>query len=959
MDPFQYRVFIDKTLSGKNFTQYSNIATITMNVLGINNVPLAFSQWLTMEEDGYLLITLNGTDFDETDAKNLTVIISKLPERGQLSQYVDDITTQPDIINTIPTEVTDPLYRVYYLPDENGNGDPYDFFQFEFFDNKDSSVPASIYITVECVNDAPTVDTLPNLRAEDGTDIVIELIGTDVDSMDVESSCAGANDQSLRAIIELGTEPPSKLYQYIDNTLAGKRSADPSGRLTTINTENFRGEEIPYCCNTLVTDPLNRVILAAGYNPDTPFDGFSVSSFTVYFTDGQLESENVTQSVEVRLGEGITPALYDEIYRKIIAFLLGVLLAVICLLVTAWGVYTRNHKKPVQVDDDDWDIADAVIRDEDDDFDLGDDYEVADKPQGPLEELLLEDRLEVVSALTDIVEVTDFDEVAAALVSVFEFHNESLRLIMFLITKEVREATSAGTLFRSNSMASKVMTAYSKKVGGEYLKATLSTPIAHICNRDLSMEVDPRKISPGEDRKENMKKLIIACNSFVDWIVTSGMNAPLPFRKICKHLYEEVNSRFPQSRHSAIGGFLFLRFFCPAIISPEGFHILNEPPSVKSRRSLVLVAKALQNLANGVMFGNKEAFMTDVNNFIQENQERIVAFFEDMIETGLRLQSKPADVNPMELEEALNTVHRHLYENREEMIEVLVQAKNRSHGTGTAHTALSQGLTDGLTTFLHTHSLGDATNLNTSDMSGLTLATERGRKSRMGDRSMMSRRDRTLRDTSRRDRAGPKTEVDWDWGEDTENIEEDMSFVESDQDLDHIVNVPSEDIEIVGFGEKDEITDFDLSSTLPSDDETLSIATLASSHKSEKRTQSRMSRRMSRNVSQMDTDMWDVTEMSEISRANKNRRARRRSTVSAWTSDRSQKGGGEETEGLLADFVDFGEGRADVQMDEGFDDWGDEEEDYENEGGGGRQHVAIRFQKVLDSLGVPAGTHAE
>jgi hypothetical protein len=59
---------------------------------------------------------------------------------------------------------------------------------------------------------------------------------------------------------------------------------------------------------------------------------------------------------------------------------------------------------------------------------------------------LLQDNLRVVTTLCDILEVTEFDDVAAALVAVFEFHNKGLYLIKRLIEKEVHEASSAGLL---------------------------------------------------------------------------------------------------------------------------------------------------------------------------------------------------------------------------------------------------------------------------------------------------------------------------------------------------------------------------------------------------------------------------------------------------------------------------------------------------------------------------------
>ena len=120
-------------------------------------------------------------------------------------------------------------------------------------------------------------------------------------------------------------------------------------------------------------------------------------------------------------------------------------------------------------------------------------------------------------------------------------------------------------------MASKVMTAYSKKIGQEYLETTLTTPITHILDKDFSFEVDPRRVGPGEDRKQNMKLLLKACENFFDWITTSGNNAPPQFKTICYHLFQEVNEKFPQNRHSAGSCF-------PFFLSPTLFLFLTPYP---------------------------------------------------------------------------------------------------------------------------------------------------------------------------------------------------------------------------------------------------------------------------------------------------------------------------------------------------------------------------------------------
>lgn len=46
-------------------------------------------------------------------------------------------------------------------------------------------------------------------------------------------------------------------------------------------------------------------------------------------------------------------------------------------------------------------------------------------------------------------------------------------------------------------------------------------------------------------------------------------------REVCKMLKDGTHERFPGLENSAVGSFIFLRYICPAIVSPEGFGIVN------------------------------------------------------------------------------------------------------------------------------------------------------------------------------------------------------------------------------------------------------------------------------------------------------------------------------------------------------------------------------------------------
>lgn len=57
---------------------------------------------------------------------------------------------------------------------------------------------------------------------------------------------------------------------------------------------------------------------------------------------------------------------------------------------------------------------------------------------------------------------------------------------------------------------------------------------------------------------------------------------------------------------------------------------VTEPPPPMASRSLIMVAKCLQNLANLVEFGGKEPYMEVVNPFILKNKERMVVFLDQL-----------------------------------------------------------------------------------------------------------------------------------------------------------------------------------------------------------------------------------------------------------------------------------------------------------------------------------------
>jgi hypothetical protein len=111
-------------------------------------------------------------------------------------------------------------------------------------------------------------------------------------------------------------------------------------------------------------------------------------------------------------------------------------------------------------------------------------------------------------------------------------------------------------------------------------------------------------------------------------------------RWICRQLVElQQNAENPSLSDAIIkagylvGGFVFLRFFCPVVVAPETINIVRDP-NVRTRRNLILIAKVLQNLANGVPAhgAQKEDYMRVCDPFIREHSPRNLAYVKALVD---------------------------------------------------------------------------------------------------------------------------------------------------------------------------------------------------------------------------------------------------------------------------------------------------------------------------------------
>jgi neurofibromin 1 len=97
-------------------------------------------------------------------------------------------------------------------------------------------------------------------------------------------------------------------------------------------------------------------------------------------------------------------------------------------------------------------------------------------------------------------------------------------------------------------------------------------------------------------------------------------------------IMDAVRRRFPESKYTVVGGFVFLRLFCVAALAPEkhGFSGDAIPRNRNVRKILLQANRVIQNLSSNVLFGSKDSHMVVMNDFLTNNIYKVTTFLREI-----------------------------------------------------------------------------------------------------------------------------------------------------------------------------------------------------------------------------------------------------------------------------------------------------------------------------------------
>jgi hypothetical protein len=227
------------------------------------------------------------------------------------------------------------------------------------------------------------------------------------------------------------------------------------------------------------------------------------------------------------------------------------------------------------------------------------------------------------------------------------------------------------TLFRGSSIFSKSLEKYNLRIGQEYLEKVFGDFFAKISREERNCEVDPRYVRLQEKAAEaaasdsgsdsddsdslalsvdseqerqrdarvralvdaNFQNLYEYAEEIWHKIYITSNDLPEQIKTQLKNFRTKVELACdPEDKTTALNclsAFIFLRFFCPAILNPKLFYLTKDHQTGETQRTLTLIAKILLNLANRQEFSpHKEPHLIRMNEFLAKHQLEVLEYFD-------------------------------------------------------------------------------------------------------------------------------------------------------------------------------------------------------------------------------------------------------------------------------------------------------------------------------------------
>ncbi|KAJ3435992.1 notch ligand family member [Anaeramoeba flamelloides] len=293
---------------------------------------------------------------------------------------------------------------------------------------------------------------------------------------------------------------------------------------------------------------------------------------------------------------------------------------------------------------------------------------------------LLVTNLDFVESLLHSEENQVFDYLIRSILYIFESQGEGANLLKHFIVKEINECNDPNFLFKGYSIATRLWTSFAHlPVGINYLHQTLSQPIYDlITEMSISeIEINPNKLNETDSISSNKYNLMAAVETILSSIEKNSDQIPEQFCFILDTLSKTLKLKWPEQILPQIGSFIISMLFNPVITSLNDYGLIEEPPEDSIIRIFILIAKVLTQLSNCSVFDEKDDYLTEMNEYLTNNHERMSKFLSQistpLIEFEENALFPPSPLPKNIFEVSCANVHRFLLLNENKILNNLEQ----------------------------------------------------------------------------------------------------------------------------------------------------------------------------------------------------------------------------------------------------------------------------------------------
>merc|ERR1740124_1633173 len=247
-----------------------------------------------------------------------------------------------------------------------------------------------------------------------------------------------------------------------------------------------------------------------------------------------------------------------------------------------------------------------------------------------------------------------------------------LQLLNHVLSEDLAATSDPTDVLAGVGCASKLLSAYTRRgPNTEALKSALYKPLSLVLARkNLELEIEPTRVyatvleelrfKSDSDLSADVtpqqawalpevraiilprvKNLLDVVELFLTRIVSVRGLLPYGIRVVARKIYETAQDRFQKATHGeqmrGVANFLFVSYFCPAIIQPEAFDLCSPSnrPSAHMKRNLVRIASALKMVGSLTPFDDgTEPWHAELSSLVHNSQELMRQFYSSLCDVS-------------------------------------------------------------------------------------------------------------------------------------------------------------------------------------------------------------------------------------------------------------------------------------------------------------------------------------